>query len=217
MPSSRWTRNTATALIYKGFWAPDRTTIRHSCRTSGGATQPGNRERSGAGLGGHLRHRSPFGLGPARQSNTRFGSIRCHPPRGSRSSSRCLPGRSRFRWLRALSIRGCHPHQRICLPGGASGLRSRGPEACSKYARTSLRHGSASDRIRHPEGGEMASASGTRDHRWTVMTWAWTPAGDLNARSWISISGSTCSNRPNSGPRRVAGSGLVFDAKRLGR
>src|SRR5215813_5623269 len=30
-------------------------------------------------------------------------------------------------------------------------------------------------------------ASGTRDHRWSVMTWAWTPAGDRNARSRISI------------------------------
>jgi hypothetical protein len=26
-----------------------------------------------------------------------------------------------------------------------------------------------------PWGGEIASASGTRDHRWTVMTWAWKP------------------------------------------
>ena len=38
------------------------------------------------------------------------------------------------------------------------------------------------------DGGEIASASGTRDHRWPVMTWAWTPAGDLNARSRVGIS-----------------------------
>jgi hypothetical protein len=39
----------------------------------------------------------------------------------------------------------------------------------------------APDRIRHPEGGEIASASGTRDHPGRYGS-AWKPAGDLNAR-----------------------------------
>jgi hypothetical protein len=49
------------------------------------------------------------------------------------------------------------------------------------------------------------------------MTWAWTPAGDLNARSRVGIIGSACSNRPDSGPSRVAGSQLASDAQRLER
>jgi hypothetical protein len=67
------------------------------------------------------------------------------------------------------------------------------------------------------DGGEIASASGTKDHCWTVMTWAWTPAGDLNARSRIGISGSAHSDCPDSRPGRVAGSARVSNAQRLGR
>jgi hypothetical protein len=49
------------------------------------------------------------------------------------------------------------------------------------------------------------------------MTWAWTPAGDLNARSRVGIIGSACSNCADSGPSRVAGSHLASDAQRLER
>ena len=69
--------------------------------------------------------------------------------------------------------------------------------------------------IGHHDGGEIALASGTRDHRWTVMTWAWTPAGDLNAHSRVGIVGSACSKRHDRGPGGVAGSGLVSNAQRL--
>src|SRR6516165_5407905 len=103
------------------------------------------------------------------------------------------------------------------LPGSGSGRRSRRPAASSKCARMSRSRGSERDCTGHREVGEIASASGTRDHRWTVMTWAWTPAGDLNARSRVGIIGSACSNRPDSGPSRVAGSQLASDAQRLER
>ena len=78
---------------------------------------------------------------------------------------------------------------RWCVPGAGS----RRPGACSGSERMSRRHGSAPDRIRHPEGGEIASAGGTRDHRWTVITWAEKPAGDLNTRSRIGIGRGACS------------------------
>jgi hypothetical protein len=55
--------------------AASRNTIRHGSRNTPMA--PHGREtggRSGAGCGGHLRHRSPFGLGPARPA--RFDLIR---------------------------------------------------------------------------------------------------------------------------------------------
>ena len=64
-------------------------------------------------------------------------------------------------------------------PGGALGRRSRRVAACFRCARTSRSRGLDGSCTGRHDGGEIASASGTRDHRWPVMTWAWTPAGDL--------------------------------------
>jgi hypothetical protein len=57
---------------------------------------------------------------------------------------------------------------KVAPTGGVFQFREDEPEARS-----------APDRIRHPEDGEIASASGTRDHRWPVITRAGKPAGDL--------------------------------------
>ena len=61
--------------------------------------------------------------------------------------------------------------------------------------------------------------AGERDERspWTVMARHGSPAGDLNARSRMGIGRGACSNRPDSGPSRVAGSQLASDAQRLER
>jgi len=60
-----------------------------------------------------------------------------------------------------------------------SGQRSRRPEACSRCATMSRRHGSAPGRIRHPEG--RRDHAGERDERTPLDRYgsAWTPAGDL--------------------------------------
>ena len=60
-------------------------------------------------------------------------------------------------------------------------------------------------------GGEITSANGTTDQRWTVMAWAWTPLGDFNARSGIGLSDRVGSLHPN------LGANLAADAQRLER
>ena len=84
---------------------------------------------------------------------------------------------------------------------GASGQRSRVPAASSNCATMNGRHGSAADRVRHPEGGEIMPASGTKDHPWSVMARHGSPAGDLNARSRMGIGRGACCHRLDRGPR----------------
>jgi hypothetical protein len=65
--------------------------------------------------------------------------------------------------------------------------------SCSKCPRTSRSYGLGPGCTGHRERGEIVSASRTRDHRWTVITWAEKPAGDLNTRSRIGIGRGACS------------------------
>src|SRR6516164_11509916 len=97
------------------------------------------------------------------------------------------------------------------LPGGASGQRRGLPAACSKSAWTNRSRELGRGFIGRRERGEIASASGTKDHRWTVMTWGWRPLGDLNARSGIGLSDLAGSLHPN------LGANLAADAQRLER
>jgi len=72
-----------------------------------------------------------------------------------------------------------HPSRARSFLAGVSGQRSRRPEACSRCATMSRRHGSAPGRIRHPEG--RRDHAGERDERTPLDRYgsAWTPAGDL--------------------------------------
>src|SRR6516225_5792175 len=97
------------------------------------------------------------------------------------------------------------------LPGGASGRRSRRLVACSRYVRMSQSRELERGFIGRRERGEIASASGTKDHRWTVMTWGWKPLGGLNARSGTGLSDRAGSLHPN------LGANLAADAQRLER
>src|SRR6516164_4318076 len=60
-------------------------------------------------------------------------------------------------------------------------------------------------------------ASGTKDHPGPLWLGMEAPQETSNARSRVGIIGSACSNRPDSGPSRVAGSQLASDAQRLER
>src|SRR5262249_32013028 len=91
------------------------------------------------------------------------------------------------------------------------------PPVGSRSVAISRRHGSAPVRIKHVEGGEILPVSGTRDHPGPLWARHGSAAGDLNARSRVGIGGSGCSNCPDSGPGRVAGSELVPNAQWLGR